>query len=110
MSSDTHSPGERAPMKTSPEPSSNELTSKIPTNTLAVRSPGGHRELLHALLAVRDGDFSVRLPGDWTGIQGKVADTFNQIVTSNARMASELERGGHLAGRQGQPAHRAKFA
>ena len=101
-------------MKTSPEPSSNELTSneltsKVPTNTLAARSPGGHRELLHALRAVRDGDFSVRLPGEWTGIQGKVADTFNQIVTSNARMASELKRIGHLVGRQGQTRHRVKF-
>jgi HAMP domain-containing protein/CheY-like chemotaxis protein/signal transduction histidine kinase len=101
-------------MKTSPEPSSNELTSNeltsnTPTNTLAARSPGGQRELLHALLAVRDGDFSVRLPGEWTGIQGKVADTFNQIVTSNARMASELKRIGHLVGRQGQTRHRVKF-
>src|ERR1700730_16218117 len=114
MSSDAHSRGERAPMKTSPEPSStelasNDLTSKIPANHLTPRSPGGHRELLHALLAVRDGDFSVRLPGEWTGIQGKVADTFNQIVTSNAKMASELKRIGHLVGRQGQTRHRVKF-
>jgi HAMP domain-containing protein len=114
MSSETPSPVERPPMKTSPEqssaePSSNELTSSIPPNALAGRSPGGHRELLHALLAVRDGDFSVRLPGDWTGIQGKVADAFNQIVTSSARMASELERVGHLVGRQGQTRHRVKF-
>src|ERR1700719_70420 len=120
MPSDTHSPGERVSMKASPEPSSNELasnepssnelTAKMPKNPAAGRSPGGHRELLHALLAVRDGDFSVRLPGDWTGIQGKVADTFNQVVTSNARMASELERVGHLVGRQGQTRHRVKFA
>src|ERR1700752_3349401 len=66
--------------------------------------------LLSALQAVRDGDFSVRLPGDWTGIQGKVADTFNQIVMSSARMASELERVGQLVGRQGQTRHRVKFA
>src|SRR5262245_37788480 len=37
-------------------------------------------ELLRALQAVRDGDFSVRLPGDWTGLEGKIADTFNEIV------------------------------
>jgi hypothetical protein len=35
------------------------------------------RKLLRALQAVRDGDFTVRLPGDQTGIAGKVADTFN---------------------------------
>src|ERR1700680_4888767 len=97
-------------MKPSTEQDSNELTSEIPAAPLTARLPGRHRELLHALLAVRYGDFSVRLPGDWTGIQGKVADTFNQIVTSNARMASELERVGHLVGRQGQTRHRVKFA
>ena len=41
-------------------------------------------ELLQALQAVRDGDFSVRLPGDWVGLEGKIADTFNDIVAANA--------------------------
>ncbi|HWV93897.1 MAG TPA: HAMP domain-containing protein, partial [Vicinamibacterales bacterium] len=66
-------------------------------------------ELLSALQAVRDGDFSVRLPGDWTGIEGKIADTFNEIVASNARMASELERVGTVVGKQGQTRQRVKF-
>ena len=39
------------------------------------------RLMLRALQAVRDGDFSVRLPGDQTGLAGKIADTFNEIVT-----------------------------
>ncbi len=59
-------------------------------------------ELLGALLAMRDGDFSVRLPRDWTGLNGKVADTFNEIVASNARMAAELERVGNVVGKQGK--------
>src|SRR6187455_1938449 len=66
-------------------------------------------ELLRALQAVRDGDFSVRLPGDWTDIEGKIADTFNEIVASNARMASELERVGTVVGKQGQTRQRVKF-
>jgi HAMP domain-containing protein/CheY-like chemotaxis protein/signal transduction histidine kinase len=66
-------------------------------------------ELLHALQAVRDGDFSVRLPGDWTGLHGKIADTLNEIVASNARMASELERVGHVVGRQGETRQRVKL-
>ena len=66
-------------------------------------------ELLRALQAVRDGDFSVRLPGDWTGIEGKIADTFNEIVASNARMASELERVGTVVGKQGKTRQRVKF-
>jgi HAMP domain-containing protein/CheY-like chemotaxis protein/signal transduction histidine kinase len=66
-------------------------------------------ELLRALQAVRDGDFSVRLPGDWTGLEGKIADTFNEIVSSNARMASELERVGTVVGKRGQTRQRVKF-
>src|SRR5262245_61632912 len=66
-------------------------------------------ELLGALQAVRDGDFSVRLPGDWTGLEGKIADTFNEIVAANARMADELERVGTVVGKQGKTRQRVKF-
>ena len=96
-------------MKTSIEPPSDDEASRIPAPHTPDRPAGEQRKLLHALLAVRDGDFSVRLPGDWTGIEGKVADAFNQIVMSNARMASELKRVGHVVGRQGQTRHRVKF-
>src|SRR6187549_2996318 len=66
-------------------------------------------ELLRALEAVRGGDFAVRLPLHWTGLEGKVADTFNQIVSSNSRMAQELERVGTVVGRQGKTRQRVKF-
>ena len=64
------------------------------------------RELLAALEAVRNGDFSARLPGDRTGLAGKIADTFNDIVAANRRMATELERVGEVVGREGQTRHR----
>jgi HAMP domain-containing protein len=67
----------------------------------SVASPDAHA-LLRALHAVRDGDFSVRLPVDWTGLDGKIADTFNEIVTSNARLADELKRVGQAVGKQGK--------
>ena len=67
------------------------------------------RELLRGLQAVDAGDFSVRLPGDWTGLAGKIADTFNSIVAANARMAEELERVGEVVGRQGKTRQRARF-
>ena len=67
-------------------------------------------QLLNALQAIRDGDFSVRLPGDWPGLSGKLADTVNQIVVSNARMASEMERVGTVVGKQGRTRQRVKFA
>ncbi len=66
-------------------------------------------DLLRALQSVRAGDFSVRLPGDRTGIEGKIADTFNEIVAANARMAAELKRVGVVVGRKGQTSQRVRF-
>src|ERR1700733_6326252 len=64
------------------------------------------RSLLRALQSVRDGDFSVRLASDQTGLAGKVADTFNEIVSSNERLARELERAGQIVGKDGKTPHR----
>jgi len=64
------------------------------------------RDLLRALQAARDGDFSVRLPSDKTGIVGKVADAFNDIVASNQRLAREVERAGQSVGKDGKTRHR----
>ena len=65
--------------------------------------------ILTTLQAMRDGDFSVRLPGDWIGLEGKVADTFNQIVSSNQQMAQELRRIGQVIGKEGKTRERTKF-
>src|SRR5262245_14286076 len=67
------------------------------------------RALLSALQAMRDGDFSVRLPGDWTELEGKVADAFNEIVAANQKMAQELQRVGQVVGKEGKTRQRAKF-
>ena len=64
------------------------------------------KKLLRALQAVRDGDFTVRLPSDRIGLAGKVADTFNEIVASNQRMAREMERAGRMVGKEGKTRHR----
>src|SRR5579872_2353098 len=65
--------------------------------------------LLEALQAMRVGDFSVRLPRDQTGIAGRVADAFNDIVAANERMAQQLEQVGQVVGRQGQTKTRVRF-
>jgi len=65
--------------------------------------------LLHALQLVRVGDFSVRLPGDATGLAGKIADTFNEIVAANQRMAHQLEHVGQVVGREGKTRQRVKL-
>ena len=63
-------------------------------------------QFLVALQAMRGGDFSVRMAVDGTGIEGKIADIFNEIVTTNYRMAKELERVGQVVGREGKIKHR----
>jgi HAMP domain-containing protein/CheY-like chemotaxis protein len=65
--------------------------------------------LLEALQRMRGGDFTVRLPGDWTLVDGKIADTFNEIVAANEKMAIELKRLGQVVGREGKTRERAKF-
>jgi hypothetical protein len=80
-----------------------------PPDAVPPRSSAELSELLHVLRAVRDGDFSVRLPGDWTGLEGKIADTVNEIIASNAKMARELERVGTVVGKQGKTRQRVKF-
>src|SRR5438876_9398910 len=62
--------------------------------------------LLSALNALKKGDFSARLPVDWTGVAGKVADTFNEVVELNERMAKELERLGRVVGKEGKLSQR----
>ena len=56
----------------------------------------------HALSRLKRGDFSVRLPVEWTGVAGKVADTFNDVVELNERMAGELARLSRVVGKEGK--------
>jgi HAMP domain-containing protein/CheY-like chemotaxis protein/signal transduction histidine kinase len=65
--------------------------------------------ILASLQTMRDGDFSVRLPGAWVGLAGKIADTFNDIVAANQQMAQELKRIGHVVGKQGRTRERTRF-
>src|SRR5262245_45750720 len=66
-------------------------------------------QLLMVLKAVRRGDFSARLPHDWVGLPGKVADTFNEVVEMNERLAAELARLSVVVGRNGKIEERASL-
>jgi HAMP domain-containing protein/CheY-like chemotaxis protein/signal transduction histidine kinase len=65
--------------------------------------------LLAGLQTMRDGNFSVRLPGSWTGMAGKLADTFNEIVTASQQIANDLKRVGKVVGKEGRTRERARF-
>jgi HAMP domain-containing protein/signal transduction histidine kinase len=66
-------------------------------------------QLLAALMAFKRGDFSARLPEDWVGVPGKIADTFNSVIETNQRMARELERIGRVVGKEGRITQRASI-
>ncbi|MCJ9668737.1 HAMP domain-containing protein [Neorhizobium sp. BETTINA12A] len=67
------------------------------------------RALLEALLAMRRGDFSVRMRSDMTGVTGKIADTLNDIIAANQKMAAQLENVGQVVGRDGRTSTRVRF-
>ncbi len=62
--------------------------------------------ILQSLKTMREGDFSVRLPVSWTGLPGKIADNFNEIVIANEQMAFELKRVGQAVGKEGKTRER----
>ena len=48
--------------------------------------------LLTAMLSFRDGDFNVRMPSTLLGVDGKIADAFNEIVSFSDCRAKETVR------------------
>src|SRR6185503_12165780 len=69
------------------------------------KGPGAEldpRQLLRALSALKRGDFTARLPEDTDGLGGKIADTFNEVVDLNQRLAAELERLSRVVGKEGK--------
>jgi HAMP domain-containing protein/CheY-like chemotaxis protein/signal transduction histidine kinase len=58
---------------------------------------------------MRNGDFTVRLPGSWIGLSGKIADTFNDIAAANQHIAQDLERIGQVVGKEGKTRERTRF-
>src|SRR4051794_24543856 len=60
------------------------------------------RALLSAMLALKEGDFSVRMPTDMVGVSGKIADAFNDIALVSERRARETSRVTHAVGKEGK--------
>ncbi|MGA2847548.1 MAG: HAMP domain-containing protein [Terracidiphilus sp.] len=81
----------------------------VPSETSSEQVPAALGSILAALQTMRDGDFSVRLPVAWTGLEGKIADTFNDIIAANEQMARELNRVGLAVGKEGRTRERTRF-
>ena len=67
------------------------------------------KQLLTALVALRRGDFSAHLPDHWTGVAGKIADTFNDVIRVNQRLTTELARISRVVGKEGRIRQRASL-
>src|ERR1700741_3677310 len=68
-----------------------------------------HRELLHVLTQVKNGNFSVRMPIDQVGLSGKICDTLNDIIELNEKMMKEFTRAGNSIGKQGKLTQRVEL-
>src|SRR5467141_4161754 len=63
---------------------------------------GFQRQLLAVLLEFRDGNFAVRLPSGLAGLDGKIADAFNDIATISDRRAQDVARISRMVGKEGR--------
>jgi signal transduction histidine kinase/CheY-like chemotaxis protein/HAMP domain-containing protein len=76
--------------------------------TLAPQSDGqlDERVLLNVLSEANDGNFSVRMPLDWTGVPGKIADRLNGMIAANQILGDELSRVSRVVGKEGHLSQR----
>src|SRR6476469_103010 len=58
--------------------------------------------LLRVLSDVKAGDFTARMPGHWIGVEGKIADGLNEIISANQAFATELQRVSRVVGKEGK--------
>src|SRR5215212_10691825 len=59
-------------------------------------------ELLKSLRAFKRGDFSVRMPLNLTGVDGEIAQAFNDVVEMEETKAAEIARVAEQVGKDGQ--------
>jgi HAMP domain-containing protein/signal transduction histidine kinase/DNA-binding response OmpR family regulator len=59
-------------------------------------------ELLKALTAIKNGNFSFRLPIDREGITGKIYDTVNEIIVMNERIIQDFKKAENEIGKKGK--------
>jgi HAMP domain-containing protein/CheY-like chemotaxis protein/signal transduction histidine kinase len=63
--------------------------------------------LLATLMALKKGDFTARMPSDWTGISGKIADTLNELIETKEKMVKAVTEVSRVVGREGRLTQRA---
>jgi signal transduction histidine kinase/CheY-like chemotaxis protein/HAMP domain-containing protein len=62
--------------------------------------------LLSFLAQIKAGNSSARMPYEWTGVAGKIADGFNDVIIANETLGTELDRVSRVVGKQGELSQR----
>jgi len=60
------------------------------------------RQILIAMVAFGNGDFSLRLPTHWADVDGQIAMAFNLAIANQARIAIEVDRLSATVGKEGR--------
>ncbi|HSZ72265.1 MAG TPA: HAMP domain-containing protein, partial [Cytophagaceae bacterium] len=60
------------------------------------------KDLLRVLMEIRNGNFNARMPIDQVGINGKICDTLNDIISLNEKMIEEFTKARNTIGKQGK--------
>src|ERR1700723_3288830 len=60
------------------------------------------RPLFTDMMELPDGDFSARLPADWPGMDGRIAEAFNQSLAHEGRISREVARLSVTVGKEGR--------
>ncbi len=66
-----------------------------------------HELLLTVLSAVKNGDFSRRIPTRAEGVTGQIYDALNEVIEKNDNLCAELGRISEVVGKEGKIAQRA---
>ena len=78
----------------------------MPVSTATDADALDPKMLLSVLARVKAGDFTARMPLEWTGVAGKVADGLNDVIIANQALEAELARVSEVVGEQGRLSQR----
>jgi HAMP domain-containing protein/CheY-like chemotaxis protein len=92
----------RRALKPSASESENKVVESATTVGYGRSNTAFSNQLLLVMLAFRNGDFRARLPSDLTGLEGKIADAFNDVIEMSEHRVRETERVSKSVGKAGK--------
>src|ERR1035437_712567 len=78
----------------------------MPESTAAIAGAFDANVLLSVLAPGRGGDFTARMPLDWRGAAGEIAEGLNDVIVANQALEVELARVSQAVGKQGDLSQR----